>query len=176
GASVTGNATRGIRRVAYDNSSETYSDLCNSGCEVHDDGEIWASALWDLRTRLIQKLGHDNGKYTHELLIVDGMKNTVTNPTFLNARDGILAADTTDNAGANQCLIWDVFAGRGMGFAATSTDPTQRVVTADSTVPPQCRTTTSLSSSRNPAPYGDTVTLTATVSPTPPATGPAQGT
>src|SRR5205807_8515726 len=141
GASVTGNATRGIRRVAYDNSSETYSDLCNSGCEVHDDGEIWASALWDLRTRLIQKLGHDNGKYTHELLIVDGMKNTVTNPTFLNARDGILAADTTDNAGANQCLIWDVFAGRGMGFAATSTDPTQRVVTADSTVPPQRRST-----------------------------------
>ena len=47
GEYVTGNATRGIRRVAYNNSPLTYANLCSGACEVHNDGEIWASTLWE---------------------------------------------------------------------------------------------------------------------------------
>ena len=175
GEYVTGNATTGIRRVAYDNSTWVYTSLCNAGCEVHRDGEIWASTLWDMRTRLISKYGFATGRNIHELLMVDGMKNTATTPNFLNARDGILAADVTDNAGANQCLIWGVFAARQMGVSATS-DGSQRNVTSGTDVPATCVSSTTLSSSANPSVFGQTVTITATVVPVPPASGTAQGT
>ena len=174
GEYVTGNATTGIRRVAYDNSTWVYTSLCNAGCEVHNDGEIWASALWDLRTKLISKYGFATGRNTHELLMVDGMKNTLTTPNFLNARDGILAADVTDNAGANQCLIWGVFAARQMGVSATS-DASQHNVTSGTDVPATCVSSTTLSSSANPSVFGQTVTITAAVVPVPPASGTAQG-
>src|SRR5207244_10626168 len=98
------------------------SDLCNSGCEVHDDGEIWATVLEAMRRRLEMKYGTSTGLRKDEQLIFDGMKATITTPTFLDGRDGVLAADTTDNGGANQCLIWDVFATRGMGFSALGGD------------------------------------------------------
>jgi hypothetical protein len=137
GAYVTGNAATGIRRVAYNNSSWTYSSLCNAGCEVHNDGEIWATVLWDLRTKLQQRYGTSSGKATAEQLVVDGMKNTVSTPTFLNGRDGILAADQADNAGANRCLIWEVFAIRGMGVSATSSAD-QNTVTQGTDVPANC--------------------------------------
>jgi hypothetical protein len=175
GEYVTGNATVGIRRVAYNNSPWVYTSLCNAGCEVHRDGEIWASALWDMRTTLIAKYGFATGKNIHELLMVDGMKNTVSTPNFLNARDGILAADMTDNAGANQCLIWGVFAARQMGVSATS-DASQRNVTSGTDVPATCVSSTTLTSSANPSVFGQTVTITATVAPVPPASGTAQGT
>jgi len=174
GEYVTGNAATGIRRVAYDNSTWVYTSLCNAGCEVHRDGEIWATALWDLRTRLISKYGFATGRNIHELLIVDGMKNTATTPNFLNARDGILAADVTDNAGANQCLIWGVFAARQMGVSATS-DASQRNVTSGTDVPATCVSSTTLSSSANPSVFGQTVTIIAAVVPVPPASGTAQG-
>lgn len=65
------------------------------------------------------------------------MKNTVAAPSYLDARDGILAADMTDSGGANQCLLWRIFAGRGMGAnAASSAD--QNTVTADETAPAAC--------------------------------------
>jgi hypothetical protein len=137
GAYVTGNATTGIRRVAYNNSPWTYASLCNQGCEVHNDGEIWATVLWDMRTKLQQKYGTSSGKATAEQLVVDGMKNTVSTPTFLNGRDGILAADQADNSGANRCLIWEVFAIRGMGVSATSSSD-QSTVTPATDVPSNC--------------------------------------
>lgn len=137
GEYVTGNSVTGIRRVAYDNSPWTYSSLCNAGCEVHNDGEIWATVLWGLRTKLQQKYGTAPGKAQAEQLIVDGMKDTVTTPSFLDARNGILAADQTDNAGANRCLIWESFAIRGMGVNASSSGD-QSTVTPDTTVPGSC--------------------------------------
>ena len=51
-------------------------------------------------------------------LVVDGLKLQPCNPTFLDARDAILTADQANNGGANECLIWSAFAGRGMGFSA----------------------------------------------------------
>jgi hypothetical protein len=123
GEYVTGNASTGIRRVNYATSTLGYSDLCDNGtCEVHDDGEIWASALFDLQTALQARYGNATGATRAMQLVVDGMKNTPASPDFLDARDGILAADVADYAGANQCLIWGVFAAREMGFSASSVD------------------------------------------------------
>ena len=50
------NNTIGIRRAAYTVPAATvhdsYADVCAGGCEVHNDGEVWAATLWDLRTQL----------------------------------------------------------------------------------------------------------------------------
>src|SRR5262249_6906949 len=85
-----------------------------------------------------------------------------TGPSFLQARDGILAADMADTAGANQCLIWNVFAGRQMGLSAASSAD-QRTVTPGTDVPASCVSRTALASSADPSAFGQQVTLTATV-------------
>ena len=65
-------------------------------------------------------------------LVLDGMKATTANPTFIDARDGLLAAD----GGANACLIWGAFAGRGLGTG--STGGLDQVPTASDDVPAGC--------------------------------------
>ncbi|MCA1839381.1 MAG: M36 family metallopeptidase, partial [Actinobacteria bacterium] len=134
---TTATATSGFRRVRYDTSPWTYNKVCSGGCEVHNDGEVWATVLWDLRARLINRYGYGPGKGKDDLLVIDGMKNTGSSPTMLNARDGILAADVADNASANQCLIWASFASKGMGQGAT-TSSDQQTVTESYNSPSSC--------------------------------------
>lgn len=140
GEYVTGNNTTGIRPFAFDNSPLVYTDLCNvnntGACQVHRDGQIWVATLYDMRTALVDRYGN-SGKTEAIQLVIDGMKATGSSPSYLNARDGILAADVTTNGGANQCLIWGAFAGREMGPGATSSGD-QMTVTADTTGPASC--------------------------------------
>jgi hypothetical protein len=91
----------------------------------HDVGEIWATMLWDMYWRLVERYGFDadllggaGGNRLALQLVIDGLKLQPCNPTFSEARDAILAADVANNAGANQCLIWDTFARRGLGYSA----------------------------------------------------------
>ncbi len=113
GAYVTGNAINGIRTAPMSNSPWTYNDVKNGTLnEVHKVGELWAATLWDVRTAL--------GDATTQQLVVSGMKLTPCNPTMLNARDAIISADASINAGANKCAIWRAFAGRQMGTGASS--------------------------------------------------------
>ena len=160
GEYVTLNNTRGIRRAAYTVPSATvhdsYADVCAGGCEVHNDGEVWAAALWDLRTQL--------GAAVTDRLVLNGMKFTPTRPSFLNARDGILQADQNLNGGANRCAIWTVFARHGMGVSAVGNDGTTH--TAASDLPSDCGGTCSYSISPTSASYAaaggsGTVTVTA---------------
>lgn len=99
-------------------------------------GEVWASTLWDLNWALIEGsnlgpqfrnagLGFDpnfyNGTGGNNLalqLVMDAMKLQPTTPTYLEARDAILAADVVLTGGVNQETIWQVFARRGMGYSA----------------------------------------------------------
>jgi extracellular elastinolytic metalloproteinase len=81
-----------------------------SGAEVHADGEIWAQTLWDLRAAI--------GADTARELITEGMRLSPENPSFLDMRNAILQADQAVNGGADEATIWQVFAGRGMGFFA----------------------------------------------------------
>lgn len=93
--------------------------------EAHAAGEIWASALWDMNWLLINKYGFDSDIYDGTggnnlamQLVMDGLKLTPANPSYLDARDAILAADLINNQGVNHPEIWQAFARRGMGLSA----------------------------------------------------------
>lgn len=120
GEYVTGNAVRGIRNHRYEGHPWTYGDLCtkhSNGCEEHADGEIWAAALWKMRSNII-----DNGgtAATADQLVVDGLKLTPESPSMLDARDAIVLAALVTNWSAYQCAIWEAFADSGMGWSASS--------------------------------------------------------
>src|SRR6185436_12798282 len=138
GEYVTNNPN-GIRRAAYTVPAaavhDSYADVGAGGFEVHRDGEVWAAALWDLRTQL--------GAALSDRLVLHGMKFTPNRPSFLNARDGILQADQDLNAGANRCAIWTVFARHGMGVSAVGNDGTTHTAATD--VPADCGGTCSFS-------------------------------
>ena len=97
----------------------------NASSQIHDAGEIWASALWDLNWLMVARCGFDadlhagsGGNNTLLQLTMDSMKLSPTDPTFLDARDAILAADLNLTGGENAFDIWTAFAGRGMGVSA----------------------------------------------------------
>lgn len=141
GEYVCQNPTTGCPLYRYDASPLVYSQLCTLAggtCEEHRDGEIFTAALWDLRQGLIDRLGHDAGRQATEQLVLDGVR--ATSPalaTFLDARDALLAADMATTGGANECLLWGVFAGREMGVSAT-TSADQATVTPARDVPAPC--------------------------------------
>ena len=58
--------------------------------EVHNMGEVWCSALWEVRTNLIAKHGFDQGNQLALQLVTDGMKLAPPNPNFLEGRNAIL--------------------------------------------------------------------------------------
>jgi subtilase family serine protease len=136
----------GIRHV----NAKTYADwFCFLGlvCEVHDNGEIWANVLWDLRERFRADLvaGSDGAaiREVHQLY-VDGLKLSPARPTMLDMRDAMLQADVVRNpepgaVSANYCRLWQVFATRGMGTGARDTEDTGSLsVVADFGVPAEC--------------------------------------
>jgi len=140
GAYLTQNPVRGIRRQSYEGYSFTYEDVGNSGFEVHDDGEIWAGTLWDLRKSL--------GQAITDQLVLDGLKATPCNPSMTDARDAILTADLASNGGTNRLSIWTVFAKHGLGYSARGIDgvpQTGTIYDASYDLPPD------LQSIRNPA-------------------------
>ena len=102
-----GNTERGARRFAYDKNPYTYEDLGNEGFEVHRDGEIWGATLWEIRQAL--------GAEAADKLVYDGIRLTPCFPSFIDARDAILTADS----GRNSRTLWEIFARRGMGAGAT---------------------------------------------------------
>src|SRR5690554_2440528 len=51
-------------------------------------------------------------------LVIQGLKLQGCNPGFVDGRDAILQADQLLYNGENTCLIWEVFANRGLGFSA----------------------------------------------------------
>jgi hypothetical protein len=130
GEYATGNATRGIRNWNYDQNPMGFGDIGYdlTGPEVHADGEIWTATLWDLRKAIVAKYGEARGGEIAARLVTDGMPLTAPDPSFLDARDGILAADVDRYHGEHFDLIWTAFAHRGAGASATSkggddTDP-----------------------------------------------------
>jgi len=131
GAYATGNDGRGIRNYDYNKNPNTFGDIGYdlTGPEVHADGEIWTATLWDLHKALVARHGLAKGSEVAARLVTDGMPLTAPDPSFLDARDGILTADLDRNHGDNTDLIWSVFAKRGAGASAVSatgddTDPT----------------------------------------------------
>jgi subtilisin-like proprotein convertase family protein len=124
----------------------TFGDLgrFSGGFEIHDNGEIWLETLWDIRRAL--------GSSEAERLITGGLRLTPSNPSFLEARDGIIQADRVAG-GTNHLTLWRLFAARGMGHGATtsSADATSATEAFDMP-PPLAHESTAVS---DPAPGGD---------------------
>jgi extracellular elastinolytic metalloproteinase len=145
----------GVRRQPY--SFNTSIDPITFGAynadpskEVHNTGEIWASALWDMNWLLVNKYGFDAnlatgwtaapgpghaGNKLAMRLVMDAMKLQPANPSFTQARDAILAADSALNGGADLFEIWTAFARRGLGANAFTSGSGSGAVTVDFTVP-----------------------------------------
>ena len=101
--------------------------------EPHGIGFVWASMLWDLTWALIDKHGMDpdvyNGTGGNNIamhLVIQGLKLQGCDPGFIDGRDAILLADELLYNGQNACLIWEVFAKRGLGYSADQGSPYSR--------------------------------------------------
>ncbi len=152
GTYVTGQAPTGtgIRRFPYSynmainpltwdayGTSGTTSYGVTRTTQVHRTGEIWASALWDMNWLLINKYGYDPnlstgwtaaagpghaGNKLAMRLVMHALTLQPANPTFIQARDAIIAADIALNGGADLFEIWSAFARRGLGQGASTPD------------------------------------------------------
>jgi len=119
---------RGIRRFAYSTdmtiNPQTFDDIKGT-TGPHPLGEIWAGMLWDMYWAFVDKYGYDedwnneeSGNFIANYLVMEGMKMQPCSPGFIEGRDAILKADEVHYNGENSCLIWEVFAKRGLGFYA----------------------------------------------------------
>lgn len=119
----------GIRPLPYSTdmttNNHTYDDVIRFSGSVHSVGAVWNQMLWDLYWALVEEHGFDldytNAEAGNNMavqLVMDGMKFQPCSPGFVDGRDAILGADIINYDGANQCLIWEVFARRGLGYLA----------------------------------------------------------
>lgn len=96
--------------------------------DSHSIGFIWASMLWDLNWKYVEKYGYasdvtanaTSGSARVLQLVTNALKLQVCNPNFINGRDAILQAELATTAGVDKCMIWRVFAKRGLGTGATA--------------------------------------------------------
>ncbi|KAJ3234770.1 Fungalysin/Thermolysin Extracellular metalloproteinase 5 [Chytriomyces hyalinus] len=156
GAYVTGNA-RGIRNFPNSTSTTTnplmFSSL-NKLNEVHNIGEVWCNMLFEVMwnmiatsgktpsAQLVSSAAKNTGNSDLMLLLVAGMKMQPCNPTFIQARNAIIAADKAMFNGKYSCNIWNAFAKRGMGVNAASTgNPGAGRFTNNNALPAGCAKT-----------------------------------
>jgi hypothetical protein len=145
GAYVTKNYYYGIRRFPYavrsnvgpngkPHNPTTFADIdpaqinlsdgafapafVGTANEVHNIGDIWANMLLEVRAKLIHSLGYATGNARAIQTTTDGMKLDPVNPTLVDARNSILAANCSGFAGANELDIWEGFRLHGLGFRA----------------------------------------------------------
>ncbi len=101
----------------------------NTLVRPHGVGSVWATMLWDLTWAYVTKYGFNSNIYTGNggnnkvlQIVVDALKLQPCNPSFVEGRDAIIAADQAITGGQDFCLIWEVFARRGLGVNAASGD------------------------------------------------------
>ncbi len=151
GTYVKGQPTTGagIRRYPYSTNMsvnpQTYANLATS-TTVHQRGEIWCDAIWDMSWFLIDDLGYNAdptvataGNNIAMKLVLEGMKLQPCSPGYLDARDAILLADAVFYNNAHRCRIWEAFARRGMGYnAVQGSSNSISDQTAGFSMPPYC--------------------------------------
>ncbi len=161
--------SNGIRSYPYTTDMNvnpfSYADL-SSQSVPHGVGSVWATILWDLHWALIDAHGYDHDIYTGTggnnialHLVTSGLKLQPCSPGFVDGRDAILQADELLFDGANQCLIWSVFARRGLGEGA---DQGSSLIIGDETIsyttPSSCNTlSVDIESDVSVASAGDTI-------------------
>ncbi len=140
------NDPQGIRRAPYDNTFPfNYGDLAGFP-EVHDIGEVWCATLLMMTRRIRAALGDDPAGYRLAWqIVVDGLKLSPANPTFVQGRNDILRAlDDLGSQGrippavhqAARRAAWEAFAHFGIGVNAFSADADDvDGISADFTLP-----------------------------------------
>ncbi|MGB3715898.1 MAG: M36 family metallopeptidase [Candidatus Promineifilaceae bacterium] len=144
----------GIRNYPYTTNMgvnpQTYDDIINSGPYPHALGAIWATMYWEVYWNFVAEYGFNadfygdwttGGNNLAIQLYIDGMKFQPCSPGFVDGRDAILAADVALTGGVNQCLIWEGFAKRGLGFSADQGSTNSRNDGTEAfDMPPACTT------------------------------------
>jgi extracellular elastinolytic metalloproteinase len=140
GAFVTGDPATGIRNYDMSNSPLNYSDIGYDRVPaVHPDGEIWSATNFDVRRAFLARYGAGTraqqescangltpadqcpGNRRWAQLVFDSFLLAATGQvSMLDMRDNMLTADALRFDGANQDLLWNAFATRGMGAGASS--------------------------------------------------------
>ena len=132
--------TLNFSSLGYDLTGPTLT----SSSQVHANGEAWSKTNFAVRQLLVDKYDDDfpyddedlqyacangelppyacPGNRRWMALYFDAMLLEPTNPTMLQARDALLAADLMRFGGANQRELWLGYARQGMGVDATSTN------------------------------------------------------
>ncbi|KAH8801246.1 metalloprotease [Flagelloscypha sp. PMI_526] len=140
------NNTAGVRTKPYSTNTTvnpyTYSRL-KTQSEVHNVGEVWANILYNVYAALVGEYGWSETARTNPdgtegnvvwlHLFIDALLLQPCNPTFVSARAAWIQADVDRYGGVNKCLLWKVFASRGLGVNANATTHND-----DLTVPDDC--------------------------------------
>ncbi|MCB0635813.1 MAG: M36 family metallopeptidase, partial [Lewinella sp.] len=141
----------GVRRLPYTTdwaiNSQTYDDIIGT-TSYQQLGEVWAGALWDIYWAFVDTyefdedfIHGDGGNNMAIQLVIDAMKLQACSPGFIDGRDAILMADSLAYDGIHQCLLWEVFARRGLGYQAQQNSRYNRNDGfQDFTVKPSCIT------------------------------------
>lgn len=87
--------------------------------QVHNIGEVWCSALWEIRARMISRLGWSEGNRRILQFVTDGMKLAPLSPTLVGERDAIIAAGLASGTPADVADMWAGFRARGLGAGAS---------------------------------------------------------
>jgi hypothetical protein len=87
--------------------------------EFHNAGEVWCAMLWEVFVALVKKLKHEEAEKRMLKYVIGGLKQTPSQPTFTQARDGVLSAVAALNPG-DLPDVKKAFAKRGIGKKAVS--------------------------------------------------------
>lgn len=141
------NDPRGIRGFPYDNAFPDRFDALGTGRYVgpHAIGEIWCATLTMAIRDLALALDAKPRAYAIAWQsVVDGLKLTAANPSFLDARDAIIDAIddlqaggliTKDEHKATRQSFWKAFAHFRMGTNASSRGASLFNIVGDDTLP-----------------------------------------
>lgn len=93
-----------------------------NNAEVHATGEVWCTMLWECYAALLGDTGRltfDQAQQRMKDILVAGYMLTPNAPTFVEARDAVLAAAMAGDP-ADYALLAQAFARRGMGTGAVA--------------------------------------------------------
>jgi extracellular elastinolytic metalloproteinase len=141
------NNPNGIRGLKYDSNFPDHFGNIGTGRynQVHNIGEIWCATLMEMNRKIGEALGsQDLGHQIGWQIVVDGLKLSPSNPSFLDERDAILKAlDGLHTAGRLndddyskvRKAVWTTFAKFGMGPSADCIGASLNGIVADFAVP-----------------------------------------
>jgi extracellular elastinolytic metalloproteinase len=141
GEYVTTDPIAGIRNYNMSQSPLNYSSIDYDfvGLQVHASGETWSATNFDIRSAMIARYGAGTpalqkscangetpvtscpGNRRWAQLMFDSFPLMTFSPiSMVQSRDAMLAADMIRFGGANQDILWNAFAKRGLGEDAVS--------------------------------------------------------